>query len=138
MSDRKALIRIASELPKGSEARRVLLAELQKTSFEKSQISSWVHFLKSVAPLKAKGVSPGIPFDELNWPPSIKKSFKPLESLAGQELEGIGDGTPLEFNAITKKGLYSNGRGDWLTLGSRIIGYPEDLGKTRWGYKWPG
>jgi len=30
MSDRKALIRIASSLPKGSEARRVLLAELQK------------------------------------------------------------------------------------------------------------
>lgn len=30
MSDRKQLIRIASSLPKGSEARRVLLAELQK------------------------------------------------------------------------------------------------------------
>jgi hypothetical protein len=30
MSDRKQLIRIASELPKGSEARRVLLAEIQK------------------------------------------------------------------------------------------------------------
>lgn len=32
MSDRKALIRIASSLPKGSEGRRVLLAELQKES----------------------------------------------------------------------------------------------------------
>jgi len=30
MSDRKQLIRIASELPKGDPSRRVLLAELQK------------------------------------------------------------------------------------------------------------
>ena len=36
-ADRKSLIRLASTLPKGSEERRVLLAELQKQSvYEKS------------------------------------------------------------------------------------------------------
>mgnify|MGYP003639275256 CR=1 FL=1 len=137
MSDRKALIRIASSLPKGSKERRILLSELQKTSFEKSQISSWVHFLRSVAPLKPKGHGVPTPFDASNLPPSIKKSFKPLESLAGEELEGIDDGSTLWFEAIHKKGLYSTGRSDWLTLGSYIGN--QSLSKM-WSasYKWPG